>query len=110
VQSSVATAPVSEHEKKCVKVICSPCDAVIEANNADAIADVFVAHGREIHTWTYPEEAIRNYYADVSICRHRKRCEEIRIGTTFESLRFVYIFLIAKLRSAHEPEQLLRMN
>jgi GNAT superfamily N-acetyltransferase len=39
----------------------------MEAEDADAIADVFVAHGKEKHDWPYPEKAIRNYarnYAD----------------------------------------------
>jgi hypothetical protein len=44
-----------------VKVKCFGCDALIEADDADALADAFVTHGRESHTWSYPEEAIRNY-------------------------------------------------
>ena len=44
-----------------VKVKCFGCDAVIEADDAAAVADAFVAHGRQSHTWAYPEEAIRNY-------------------------------------------------
>jgi len=40
---------------------CFGCDALIEAGDADTIADAFVAHAREKHTWSYPEEAIRNY-------------------------------------------------
>jgi GNAT superfamily N-acetyltransferase len=44
-----------------VKIKCFGCDALIEAANADSAADAFVAHGKESHTWKYPEEAIRNY-------------------------------------------------
>ena len=44
-----------------MKVKCFACDAVIEAADADGSADAFVAHGRQSHTWGYPEEAIRNY-------------------------------------------------
>ena len=44
-----------------MKVKCFGCDALIEADDADAVADAFVAHGQESHTWSYPEEAIRNY-------------------------------------------------
>ena len=44
-----------------VKVKCFGCDTVIEADAAAAVADAFVAHGRQSHTWAYPEEAIRNY-------------------------------------------------
>src|SRR5262245_23278249 len=34
---------------------------MIEARECDAVADAFVVHGLESHTWSYPEEAIRNY-------------------------------------------------
>jgi hypothetical protein len=44
-----------------VKVKCFGCDALIEADDSDAVADGFVAHGQGSHTWSYPEEAIRNY-------------------------------------------------
>jgi GNAT superfamily N-acetyltransferase/predicted small metal-binding protein len=44
-----------------VKVKCFGCDASIEADAADEVVDAFVVHGRERHTWTYPEEALRNY-------------------------------------------------
>lgn len=44
-----------------MKVKCFGCDAMIEADDADAVVDAFVAHGRESHTWSYPEQAIRNY-------------------------------------------------
>jgi GNAT superfamily N-acetyltransferase len=44
-----------------VKVKCFGCDALIEAEDADAVVAAFVAHGQQIHTWSYPEEAIRTY-------------------------------------------------
>jgi GNAT superfamily N-acetyltransferase len=44
-----------------VEVKCFECDALIEAADADAVAEAFVAHGLESHTWAYPEQAIRNY-------------------------------------------------
>src|SRR5262245_686910 len=34
---------------------------MMEAGDSDALADVFLSHGREKHTWSYPEESIRNY-------------------------------------------------
>ena len=40
---------------------CFACEALIEAADADAVADAFVAHGQERHAWKHPEEAIRNY-------------------------------------------------
>jgi len=42
---------------------------VLEADDADAVVQAFVTHGREAHTWSYPEESIRNYarnYADAT--------------------------------------------
>ena len=44
-----------------MKAKCFECDALIEAEHADDVADAFVAHGQASHTWPYPEEAIRNY-------------------------------------------------
>ena len=44
-----------------MKVKCFGCATVIEAADADAIARDFVAHARGAHTWSYPEEALRNY-------------------------------------------------
>ena len=44
-----------------MKVKCFGCAALIEADGSDAVARAFVAHGKERHAWSYPEEAIRNY-------------------------------------------------
>jgi len=44
-----------------IQVKCFACHAVIEASEPGAVTDAFVAHGREKHNWSYPEEAIRNY-------------------------------------------------
>jgi len=44
-----------------VKIKCFGCDALIEANDADAVVSAFVVHGQERHTWPYPEKAIRTY-------------------------------------------------
>ena len=44
-----------------VKVKCFECDALIEADDTHAVVHAFVAHGREKHTWSYPELAVRNY-------------------------------------------------
>ena len=40
---------------------CFACESVVEASDLDQVADAFVAHARESHSWTYPEEALRNY-------------------------------------------------
>ena len=44
-----------------MKVKCFGCDASIEADGADDVVEAFVVHGQERHTWSYPEEALRNY-------------------------------------------------
>lgn len=40
---------------------CFECGELIEANDADAVVRGFVAHAKEKHTWSYPEDSIRNY-------------------------------------------------
>ena len=35
--------------------------AVIEAADTEGATDAFVAHARDAHTWTYPEQALRTY-------------------------------------------------
>lgn len=40
---------------------CFECEAVIEGEDFNAVADAFVSHGSESHAWTYPEESVRNY-------------------------------------------------
>jgi len=44
-----------------VRVKCFACDALIAADDVDGAADAFVAHGKESHSWRYPEASIRNY-------------------------------------------------
>jgi GNAT superfamily N-acetyltransferase len=65
-----------------MNVKCFACAALIEAVNADAAEDAFVAHGRDSHSWRYPEEAIRNYarnYAEATerLSRETERWAEI---------------------------------
>ncbi len=40
---------------------CFECEALIEGEDLSAVSEAFVAHGREEHAWTYPEESIRNH-------------------------------------------------
>jgi GNAT superfamily N-acetyltransferase len=40
---------------------CFSCDEIIEADDAEAVADRFVEHGAQKHDWPYPEEALRNF-------------------------------------------------
>jgi GNAT superfamily N-acetyltransferase len=52
-----------------VQVKCFACDALIEADSTDGVADAFVAHARTSHTKPYPEQALRTYarnYADAT--------------------------------------------
>ena len=44
-----------------MKVKCFGCDVFLQADDANAITDAFVAHAREAHAWSYPEQALRNY-------------------------------------------------
>jgi len=44
-----------------VKVKCFGCDASIEAGDGDAVVAAFVVHGQQNHSWSFPEDAIRNY-------------------------------------------------
>lgn len=54
-----------------MKIKCFACDASIDADTADEGVDAFVVHGRESHTWSYPEEAIRNYARNYAEARER---------------------------------------
>ena len=58
-----------------MKVKCFGCDASIEADGADDGVDAFVVHGQERHTWSYPEEALRNYARN-----YAEACERLTGG------------------------------
>ena len=69
-----------------MKVKCFGCDALIEAADSDAAVRAFVTHGQESHSWSYPEEAIRNYarnYADATarLTGGTERLPEIAVVT-----------------------------
>jgi GNAT superfamily N-acetyltransferase len=44
-----------------MNVKCFQCAELLEARDSDSVADVFVVHGKEKHSWSFPEQAIRNY-------------------------------------------------
>lgn len=44
-----------------MNVKCFECSELIDAADPDAAVRAFVAHGQQSHTWSYPEEAVRNY-------------------------------------------------
>lgn len=49
-----------------VQVKCFGCATIIEAVDADAAVLAFVAHAREGHDWSYPEQALQNYARNVA--------------------------------------------
>lgn len=66
---SARSAGIPRDEVQTVQVRCFACDALIHADDGDAVVDAFVAHGLESHNWSHPEEAVRNYarnYADAT--------------------------------------------
>jgi hypothetical protein len=44
-----------------VKVKCFECSECLDAVDAAAAVRAFVAHAKQRHSWSYPEEAVRNY-------------------------------------------------
>ena len=44
-----------------MKVKCFECSAAWEADDCESIVQAFMAHGRQKHALSYPEEAIQNY-------------------------------------------------
>lgn len=54
-----------------MEVTCFECDALIEAEDADAVARALDAHGQETHTWSYPEEAVRTYALNYAAATER---------------------------------------
>jgi GNAT superfamily N-acetyltransferase len=63
-----------------VKVKCFECAALMEADDFDAIARVFVAHGQERRAWSYPEEAIRNYACNYAEAIERLTGSTVRLS------------------------------
>jgi GNAT superfamily N-acetyltransferase len=71
-------------EEVTMKVKCFACDVVIEAPDLTVLADAFVAHGHEVHTWTYPERAVRNYACNYAEAAERLSGEVARRDTIGE--------------------------
>jgi GNAT superfamily N-acetyltransferase len=44
-----------------VKAKCFGCATIITGVDSDAVVRAFIAHARDEHTWSYPEEALQNY-------------------------------------------------
>jgi GNAT superfamily N-acetyltransferase len=63
-----------------VNVKCFACNALIGADNADAIVDAFVAHGRQDHTWSYPDAALRQYARNYAEATERLSADTERLS------------------------------
>ncbi|MFW9770103.1 MAG: GNAT family N-acetyltransferase [Candidatus Thorarchaeota archaeon] len=61
-----------------MKVKCFGCDEVIKAEDLEALADAFVSHGQNNHSWEYPEEAVRNYARNYAEAVERLTGETVR--------------------------------
>lgn len=49
---------------------CFGCEAIIEADDSETVATLFVEHAADDHEWSFPEEALRNYarnYAEATV-------------------------------------------
>ena len=62
-----------------MRSVCFGCDVVIEADDADAIADGFVAHAGDAHDWSYPEQSLRNYARNTAEAVERLSDETDRV-------------------------------
>jgi GNAT superfamily N-acetyltransferase len=61
---------------------CFACDEIIEADDAEAVADRFLEHGEKNYDWAYPDEALRNFArnwaeAEERLSRHTERLLDI---------------------------------
>lgn len=61
-----------------MKVKCFDCGEIIEAGSLDVLADIFATHGREKHSWKYPEEAIRDYACNYAEAVERLTADTVR--------------------------------
>jgi GNAT superfamily N-acetyltransferase len=62
-------------------VKCFACPTRVEAENVDAVIDAFVAHGRTEHTWSYPEESIRQFARNYAEATQRLTGDTVRLAT-----------------------------
>jgi GNAT superfamily N-acetyltransferase len=80
VSQATSLTKIRGEQEESVKVKCFGCDALIEADDADAIVDAFVAHGQDRHTWSYPDEAIRNYARNYAEATERLTVDTERLS------------------------------
>ncbi|MCA9756658.1 MAG: GNAT family N-acetyltransferase [Candidatus Eisenbacteria bacterium] len=58
-----------------MEVKCFDCGESMTASDTDAVIEVFVAHGKANHDWSYPEEAVRNYARNYAEATERLSAE-----------------------------------
>lgn len=59
---------------------CFAGDARIEAEDADAIADLFLQHAADSHDWSYPEQSLRNYARNYAEANERLTGSTVRLA------------------------------
>lgn len=62
-----------------IRVGCFACEIEIEADDVDTVVERFVAHGRDDHDWSYPDEAIRNFARNYAEATDRLSPKEERL-------------------------------
>jgi len=77
---TVPADTVSSMGRAAMWMECFAGDARIEGDDAETIADRFVAHAKESHDWPYPEEAIRNYARNYAEANVRPTGDTERLG------------------------------
>ena len=64
-----------------MNVKCFECEAMLTADDVDGAVQAFVRHGREQHTWSYPQEALQNYARNYAEATERLSDETDRLST-----------------------------
>lgn len=67
-----------------MKTKCFACPSFVDGADTDAVATAFVAHGRECHGWSYPEQALRNYAVNYAEAVERLSDETERLAVIGE--------------------------
>lgn len=44
-----------------MEITCFECQTTVQADDLEALGDVFLAHARSAHEWPFPDQAVRNY-------------------------------------------------
>lgn len=63
-----------------MQVKCFACDALVDASDLDAAIVAFLVHGRDVHAWSYPEQALRNYARNYAEAVERITGDTVRLA------------------------------